>query len=907
MSENPNDLELALYGSLSLLVNQVAQDRRLTPAAVLFHVASRLGRFLVPTRAGDPCLTIAWRSRDWSIGVEWRPGKLPTKLSAEELAAMAERLATDRHAEHTTWKPISIWWWGEQRYALRIALADVQAQSADAPDKVVDAQDSEAGTHEDADGLANDEDAQDKGTLEILYTGEPMSNERWSWLITYVRGLCELHHIVQGLLVVRVAMLRARCNTAVQAFCYLRSASLHNSLEQAVKLLPRLLEIGAVDLLENLLTSLVLQIFGTGWRVRAIPRGGCSDGGEQPLVLARTLVDDVRKYLCGPDSLHRARVLSLVDCIDAVIAPTSAPVGVAADRDDGFAMLARWARVHELSRGLKPDAELRRAADEAWATASAETVPLLVRRLAKPLEDGVPLEHARNWLLLWFCLEILDFERERPAQDTEAWRDLRAELAYALRETLRQDLFGSRVDYFHDSSTLVSAVAHLVVWHATRLLGIPAAYQVDVLMEFIGCDRATQSALEHLQHAADIYIAGHFLLSLQIRRNGKVATAARLFAREDVPDVIAKYRRAFSMAAVFHDVGHILLPPDTPLFDDNVLEDDEVRKVLESRSGTSRNQAILATTICIEQLGLASAEIPTEQRRRGPIYVADPATAEQLVEHFKRQARDGRANHGLLGAWYLHRVCARAERLRNEDATMRDCRMMAVRAILLHDVVTTVINTDDDPIAALLVTCNEVFEWSPLRVATGRAWPRGLQPSGGRTPTRRIDRSIKIHDFARAGADSSNATRFDAMIDAGDGHWPIVQVQLVAPEHLDGPVLRLWLSKAQSMGRIKPGEKTGFAPQLRIRSGLSAALVQCKLHTRVALMDALRDATVLPEIVEWCGSDARFRFVSDDKVRFEEVRLGYLEGQIYDGDIEERLPQIIETVANYLASFERQP
>lgn len=60
---------------------------------------------------------------------------------------------------------------------------------------------------------------------------------------------------------------------------------------------------------------------------------------------------------------------------------------------------------------------------------------------------------------------------KKPSQDAEPWYDLRTELAYALREALRQELFGHRVEYVQDAATLINAVAHLVAYHATGLPG----------------------------------------------------------------------------------------------------------------------------------------------------------------------------------------------------------------------------------------------------------------------------------------------------------------------------------------------------------------------------------------------------------------------------------------------------
>lgn len=890
--DTPSDLAQELYACMSLIVQKVALDQHSTPNAALLPFTEKLGRFLLPRSAGDARLEVTWRGRSWSIGVEWQSPRLGARpMTAARLAELEARYLQP-HTEHETWQPNSVWWWSD---AVRIALSATP----------------------------------DNGALEIRYAGRPADNARWGWLVMYVRGLSELYHIVYGSITARVGMLREQYNARIQSLRSARTVSLHDTLTAAHALLPKLLEIGATDLVEEMLTSLVLHVFGTGWRVRPLRQQipGNPEHGVSATLLGE-LIAGVRGHAASLRSMDPSRILKLAECLDAVIAPTSAPIASTASAgDEMFAALATWTHVHELSRGVKRMPNLARESDAAaaWVAAKERTLPVLVERLARPLETRTPHGHARNWLTMWFCLELLDPKDSRATHDPESWDEVRAELAYALRETIRHDLFGDRVDYFQDASLLVHAVARLVEFHATSVVGLPAEYRVTGLMELIRLEGGANrySAIEHLQHVADIYIAGHFLLSLQIQRAGEVALAEQLLANAEAEDVIGKHRRAFSLAALFHDIGHILLPSNAPLPEQRLLE-DAVWEVFQARSDSARGHAETVTARCIEQLGLGAPD-------DGPgshtvTYFESERERQQFESYLDRQAREARFNHGLLGAWYLDRACVQAEASwREADTAMRECRRMAVRAILLHDIVIAEIDAERDPIAALLVTCNEVFEWSPARHAIRNSTaleqlPRG---AGASTLTARVDRSIEILGFGRGADSGSRAPRFDAAVTVQDGRWPVVVVSLVPPEYLDVPVYRIWLAKAQEMGRIKPCKRSGFAPALWIRSAPDPRLHHCGLNIRSALKRALREDKRRPEIVEWCNSPERFPHLNGQArhespgattpanatgpvASGEEVRLNYLNRRLCRGDIEDEMPEIVRIVEAYVESVENE-
>ena len=104
--------------------------------------------------------------------------------------------------------------------------------------------------------------------------------------------------------------------------------------------------------------------------------------------------------------------------------------------------------------------------------------------------------------------------------------------------------------------------------HATRIIGVSTSHQIRGLVDLIAGEDGSNryASLDHLQHTSDIYLAGHFLLSVEVDRgtaHGAPAPAAELFAASAPDDVVRDYRRAFTLAALFHDIGHVLSPPDS--------------------------------------------------------------------------------------------------------------------------------------------------------------------------------------------------------------------------------------------------------------------------------------------------------------------------------------------------------
>src|SRR5262249_38699962 len=143
---------------------------------------------------------------------------------------------------------------------------------------------------------------------------------------------------------------------------------------------------------------------------------------------------------------------------------------------------------------------------------------------------------------------------------------LHADLAYVLREGLRYACFGSRSDYFFQPSTYAAALRRLVEHHAHAVVGLPRDYNIVRLLEEIG-----------EQDGLNRYIAGHFILSVKIQVAGPAAagagpaelsgqtvaealTSGGATANRERARIVAQ---AYSLASLFHDVGHLLFPRDS--------------------------------------------------------------------------------------------------------------------------------------------------------------------------------------------------------------------------------------------------------------------------------------------------------------------------------------------------------
>ncbi|MEZ4307066.1 MAG: hypothetical protein R3F14_03345 [Polyangiaceae bacterium] len=135
----------------------------------------------------------------------------------------------------------------------------------------------------------------------------------------------------------------------------------------------------------------------------------------------------------------------------------------------------------------------------------------------RPRVDPARRPVARNWLALWFSLEVLRSLGAKASPTIAKRCALHADLAYVLREAAVRVLRRAG-DYFFQPSTYAAALRRLVEHHTHEIIGLPRDYNIVRLLEEIGEQDGLNRyvAAEHLQHVLEVYVAGHFPLSAKI-------------------------------------------------------------------------------------------------------------------------------------------------------------------------------------------------------------------------------------------------------------------------------------------------------------------------------------------------------------------------------------------------------
>lgn len=310
---------------------------------------------------------------------------------------------------------------------------------------------------------------------------------------------------------------------------------------------------------------------------------------------------------------------ALLDIKDAAPEP-DAPEPEVVPGEEALALLPVWTRVHEACRALcraRPATrDEKEKAVALWGPAVRKTLELLPRHLElysalpgtqpEPRRRGSP--SARNWLALWLALQLLAprpapdpspheiWLRERPSLSDRESCNLHADFAYLLREALRFACFGNRSDYFFQPSTYASALRRLVEHHAHVIVGLPRDYNIVRLLDEIGEQDGLNRYIsaEHLQHVLEVYIAGHFLFTVKIDASapGKDPSQPRTIQAEvhgqtvlealtsggarPNPERARLAKQAYTLASLFHDVGHLLFPRDSIPHDSLDWDDPEI-------------------------------------------------------------------------------------------------------------------------------------------------------------------------------------------------------------------------------------------------------------------------------------------------------------------------------------------
>lgn len=155
--------------------------------------------------------------------------------------------------------------------------------------------------------------------------------------------------------------------------------------------------------------------------------------------------------------------------------------------------------------------------------------------------------------------------------------------------------------------------------------------------------------------------------------------------------------------------------------------------------------------------------------------------------------------------------------------------------MLLHNAIAVQVEAEHDPVAVLLILCDEVFEWDPTAQLAPTETGRNLQRIGtAMEPHILRDRSIRMRDV-RMKDDGSET--YLTLPRAGNEPWPVLDLTLAEPEQLDQPVFVLWLRKSRNLGRIRRAT-WGFGPTIVMRSGVSCLLKRLGL-TNLSLLEEI--------------------------------------------------------------------
>jgi hypothetical protein len=590
-----------------------------------------------------------------------------------------------------------------------------------------------------------------------------------------------------------------------------------------------------------------------------------------------------------------------------------------------LAQLAFWSSVHQDALAWLREDHLAISESEwgTWRSRIRSTLADLEKVLENRFqhEDGAGLrvKLLPAWLRLWFCSELarVACKRDKPG----AWGrwQLWAHLAYTTRETLRALTYGRRADYRFQPVDLAVALRTVVEHHAIHVIELPSDPDIRALLHEVSQMNAADGylfAAGHLQHVLEVYIAGQFLCGVATKLDGTTWTMEEILASRSSwpPGDLSReeFRKAFSLAALLHDVGRLLLPRSPqPTTRWARVDRALVRELAEVDTGLKGAVGRLMEH-CVAELRQENYFDPH----------VEPAIEAWIAECQER----GEADPALVSAWFLHRLCLNLEGLQSSTV------QQAVRAVLLHRLVTQSIQVDVDPAAALLVACDQIFTWNvaPVGSRPGEAGHsiqalaadlrpsvspfRGLELYGG--GPQRLQLELK-RDPAKG--------RLQAEIskESPDGprpdwphSWPHFVLELQEPESLETPIYWIWLSLAQNLGRIGGSRKRNWAPVVTIKSRVDGQLSTFQLLRRIADRSSLR-----PALERWLDTVSKEKLHRERVVKrnasadnpdaaaqfdcFEEITLGPLDRLLYREDICDIFPEL-DTLAKEIRSGARR-
>lgn len=685
--------------------------------------------------------------------------------------------------------------------------------------------------------------------LQISYhEDDPQTRQRAEWLFRNTTAQQSLFILLDTLQALFNASTSAELRVELETFQRnVGNTPVPARLQQATQLLERWCsepwswndELKSVPraLAKNLTVQVLHDVFSLN--PRQVPRGSV-DAFVRQVRLAATLSpqgDSLVNYLeqiadtLETATLHAADVNSTIEAWFSK--PTTPPID---NKALGLSLLMWARRAYAITYSTASRPENTATSNGPWGRLSTQHLrPLLAEFLVRhapnagkqPNEDVTPINitRLRHWLHAWFCLKILsitqDYGITQPTLlSDEVWEARRA-ACYLVGEIARAVCFGSNPGYHVRPAPYAAALRTLVISHALAKVRVPRSFGLRRFLRDIGEPHSAadyHSSTGHLQHVLDIYVAGHFMLNVTLdgeqrpdgdsdnalaTRTVGACLAAHAGARAQQAD-ICRLERAFSLAAIFHDAGI--------LFGNTSYNAPQL--------GFGRDDHSLQTVLEARQTLMADANAPllehcSEELYRGGFVEDD----EQDAFHawVAKQRLLGAPDHALTGGWYLQRLGSRIPEM--DPALQRN----AVRAVLLHGARTLPIHLHDDPVAALLVFCDELFEWESLlrREPSANAVGRSLQamavpmsPSQSRVESLLLPGISVSPQASGSETDVELNVRFRASperpqesLNRRASEIQLGTLVLRPPEQLYAHVHQLWLSMAQNLGRIRTGSR----------------------------------------------------------------------------------------------------
>jgi len=740
------------------------------------------------------------------------------------------------------------------------------------------------------------------------------TNKYWNWFCNSIPANQETFYTLLSLLKAQEGKQKTyllnKLSLKINNFIRSPRANLNSWLDKCIKVVQYSQEVDEPRVffqLEEVFIEVLLELLSSGWRVKNI---GARTSNKKRISQTLTNIKEITSILkqvlkritllSGSVSTPLSNLLlrlgfrlaSINECFNALLGGNYEDKGFKKFRKSAkhneclIELLAIWTGIHEESRFL-----LKQPIDIRWKSpvkikyinrkkAVKYTIGTINQYLMTHFDTGNSQTDSspfffQNGIYLWFLLQVLHKQGLENSLLPNEWVKFQAELAFVLRECLRFACYGSRPHYRFQLATFVAAISAVVEVHAHWIVGVPREYDIKHLFHEVGTRQAFHHKsvpTEHLHHIINVYILGHFLLSAHLNpidrsSKDKFSMAEKLVCKSNIKpgnQATGELLKVYSIGTLFHDIGYLLFPhmPAKPIGVDPGSQ--IIKKYLDTVEQNLKESGTAIVNQCLKSL---------EQSN-----YFDLKKELLLKKWLDYQKESGNPDHGLLSASYLHYFSEET------GGTYKELIKKAIRAILLHNAVTVPVSIENDPAAALLILCNEIFEWeptgyigsSPGAIATSLHVMASIIP-----PPEPRYRWISIQD-SRV---EINDGKLEYLIDESRSGWPSIDYLLQKPELLDLPAYLLWIKKAQNFARLKPHPGIGWKPRIRIQGWVAPFLKERGFNSK-KLLFYLSERTlpqIRPYLRRWLAEESFKAEEPDSKI--ESIILSPLQYEFFHENI----------------------